>query len=361
MPDFKPPRPGGDPVRRAALARLLWTWVQTLLGTAIMGGLAASALAILGLSLTWSAAFFSIWMLIPVVGWYFSAQMVKRLTGCRAPDPHNPEHQRLTRIVDALYPKTGLAVKPPVFISPIRIPNAFATGRTPSQAFIAATEGLLDVGLTDDELEAVLAHELAHVRNYDVALNSTLAALASLFSLVLATGLPSLFAPAIMQQSHAPLLDKLDGRVRSEKKRFFLPDGGVLGFVTMLIIFYVVSAGAKLVSLFVTRVRESGADAHAAYWTGKPCALSMALQKIVLYTATHQADIRGSIITRGLTPLWFVSPFDDGRFPGGKGQTGGILKAIRRWWHELGENHPPVHKRLDDLDRLSGSSCPRAI
>jgi len=350
--------PSRDP-RQSALRRLVWTWLQTLLGTAVMGGLVTAALVVFGIKLSWGFAFLGLWMVIPLFGWYFSAQMVKRLTGCRPPNPYNPDHMRLVRIVDKLFPKTGLKVKPPVFISPIKLPNAFATGRTPKHAFIGATDGLLDVGLTDEELEAVLAHELAHVKNYDVALNSMLAALGSLFSILLATGLPGRFGPAVISTTRAPLLDELARKVKRDQKRFFLPDGGVLGFVTMMILFYIVSAGVKLVSLFVTRVRESGADAHAVYWTSNPCALSMALQKIVLYTEKHAADIRGGIITRGLTPLLLVNPLDDGSYDGESDK--GTLAGFRRWWRSLGENHPPVRERLNTLDSMSGKSCPRVI
>lgn len=358
----KSTRPGGRATRSPhgfIVWRLVWTWLQTLAGIALMGGLVTAALLYFGLQLTWGALFLSLWIIIPLLGWYFSGHLVKRLTGCRAPNPHNPEHQRLVRIVDKLFPKTGLAVKPPVYVSPIKLPNAFATGRTPGHAFIAATEGLLQVGLTDDELEAVIAHELAHVRNYDVALNSMLAALGSLFSIILASGLPRIFNPAFISTSRAPLLDDLSEKVRNHKKRFFLPDGGVIGFITMLILFYIVSTLTKFISLFVARVRESAADAHACYWTGNPCALSMALQKILLHVKKHAADIRHGIITRGLAPLLFVSPLEDDELD--LEAAGGMVGGLRRWWRGLGENHPPIRQRLDVLDKMSGRACPRVI
>ncbi len=339
--------------------RLVWTWIQTLLGFALMGGLVTGALLLVGLKPTIGVVFLSLWMVVPLFGWYFSAQVVKRLTGCRPPNPLNPEHARLVAIVDKLYPKTGLKRKPPVYVSPIKLPNAFATGRTPGQAFIAATEGLFQVGLNDEELEAVIAHELAHVRNFDVALNSMLAALGSLFALILATGLPRLFSPAFTDTTKAPLLDELSRKVKNERKRFFLPDGGVLGFVTMLAIFYIVSYLTKFVSLFVTRVRESAADAHACYWTGNPCALSMALQKIFVHARKHAADIRHGIITRGLSPLLFVNSLEDDDME--SNERGRFIGAIRRWWKGLGENHPPVKTRMAVLDKMSGRACPRII
>jgi len=354
-------KPGGGPGPRTGyvIRRLVWTWVQTFFGFALMGGLVTGALMYVGLKPTIGVVFLSMWMIVPLFGWYFSAQVVKRLTGCRPPNPLNPEHARLVAIVDKLFPKTGLKVKPPVYVSPIKLPNAFATGRTPGNAFIAATEGLFQVGLTDAELEAVIAHELAHVRNYDVALNSMLAALGSLFSLILATGLPRIFSPNFIDTTRAPLLEELSRKVKNERKRFFLPDGGVLGFVTMLAIFYIVSTMTKFVSLFVTRVRESAADAHACYWTHNPCALSIALQKIFLHVRKHSSDIRHGIITRGLSPLLFVNPLEDDEIDASEG--GGVFAAARRWWRGLGENHPPIKQRMAVLDKMSGRACPRIL
>src|SRR5207237_2494036 len=115
--------------------RLVFTGAQTLLGFALMGGLTAWALMFFGLHWSWGVAVLSFWAIIPVVSWWHSATMVMKLTGCKPADPMNPDHARLIAIVDRLYPKTGLPVKPPVYISPIKLPNAFATGRSPRHAF----------------------------------------------------------------------------------------------------------------------------------------------------------------------------------------------------------------------------------
>src|SRR5262249_35702882 len=113
----------------------------------------------------------------------------------------------------------------------------------------------------------------------------------------------------------------------------------------------------KFVSLFVARARESAADALAVKWTGKPCALSTALQKIVVYALTHSSDLRNEIITSGMTSLLIVSPFDD--LEGDSEEEKTSLGRLRRWWRGRGENHPPVEKRMEELDKMSGSSCPR--
>lgn len=342
----------------AVSGRILWTWIQTLLGIGLLAALSVGTVLFLGFNWGIGVGILCLWLILPVFGWYFSSNLVIRLMRCQPPDPRNPNHARLVRIVDALFPKTGLSVKPPVYISPIPVPNAFATGRSPSQAFIACTDGLFEVGLTDEELEAVLAHELAHVKSRDVAITSLAAVLGSLFSILMAQGLPGLFHSVFTpQRGNGDLLGKLSSKVKKDKKRFFLPDGGIFGFLIMLVIFYLVGFFTKLVSMFVSRARESGADAYAAQWTGNPCALSTALQKIYLWITTHRNDIRLRMLTRGLAPILFVSMLDE---EGAEG-NGGLLSRLRQWWRSLGENHPPVPERMKMLDKMSGKACPRII
>jgi heat shock protein HtpX len=335
--------------------RLFLTWTQTLLGLAAMGALIAGALHLVGFHLGWGVAILSITAVIPLVSWYFSAPLIKRLTRCMPPDPENPDHMRLVKVVDNLFPKTGLSVKPPVFISPLPIANAFATGRSPRDAFIACTEGLFYAALTDEELEAVVAHELAHVKNRDTAITSLIAAMGSLFSLLLAAGIPSLFRAHFASKSNAPLLNKLSDKVR-QRKRFFLPAGGFLGFAVMLVLFYIISIFTKLLTLFVARSRESAADVYAARWTKNPCALSSALQKLVLFEEINGGNVSLMVLTRGLTPLFIVNAF--GEDSHGEAPQG-LLSRLRAWWQRLGQNHPPVDHRLEVLDSLSGGTCPR--
>ncbi|MGH9550424.1 MAG: M48 family metalloprotease, partial [Terriglobales bacterium] len=199
--------------------RVLYTWAQTLGGIAFLGALIAGTLHLLGFHFGFGFAVVGIFALIPLFSFWFSAPLIKKLTRCAPPDPEDPDHMRLVRIVDNLYPKTGLPVKPPVYVSPMPIANAFATGRSPRNAFIACTEGLFYADLTDDELEAVLAHELAHVKNRDTAIASLVSAMGSLFSLLLASGLPWLFRSAFVSKSDAPLLNKLTRKVNTQKKR----------------------------------------------------------------------------------------------------------------------------------------------
>ncbi len=343
--------------------RLTMTWIQTILGILFLTALSATGIWWMGFHWSVGSVILGLWILFPILGWYHSGALVKRLMRCQAPDMNVPEHARLVRIVDKLFPKTGLNVRPPVYISPLPVPNAFATGRSPSQAFIAATEGLLEVGLTDDEIEAILAHELAHVQGRDVAITSLTAVLGSLFSLVVAQGFPWLFHSAFSSHKSATLLEKLENKVKKQKKGFFAATGGIAGFLLMIVIFYIVSTFAKFVSLFVSRCRESHADAMAAQWTGNPCALSSALQKIVLWMTLHSGpDMNTQFLISGLSPILLVSNLEeDFNSEGPKSTKSGVLSGLRRWWKRLGENHPPIPERLKMLDEMAGGSCPRIM
>ncbi|MBZ0187232.1 MAG: M48 family metalloprotease, partial [Candidatus Obscuribacterales bacterium] len=181
-------RKGLDPA--AVSSHLTRTWIETIAGIALLAALSAAGVYMLGIHWSFTVLVLFVWVAFPIWGWYKSADMVKKLMHCQEPDPHDPRHQRLVAIVDQIFPKTGLPVKPSVYVSPLPLPNAFATGRNPHNAFVCATEGLLFVNLTDRELEAILAHELAHVKSRDVTITSMTAVLGSLFSLILAQGIP---------------------------------------------------------------------------------------------------------------------------------------------------------------------------
>lgn len=349
-------KPGFD--AGAIRAHVIRTWAQTLLGIGSLSLLIVAALFLLGFHWSVPVIFLLVMAAIPVISWYFSAPLIKKLTRCQEPDPNDPDHARLIRIVDKLFPKTGLPVKPPVYVSPMPVANAFATGRSPSTAFIAATEGLFFLDLTDEELEAVVAHELAHVANYDTAITSLTATMSSFFSILLAGGLPWLFKSAFVSKSNAPLLNKLTKKV-GQKKRFLEPTGGFFGFILTLAIFYLVNFFAKLIALFVSRARESSADAYSAKWTGNPCALSTALQKLVLFENLNGGNVGLGIILRGLTPVLMVNHFSEEGFGEEPDQDTSLVKRLRRWWRRLGENHPPVMERIRALEKMGANKCPR--
>lgn len=356
-PSGKPPTVDPDAIAR----QLRINWLRTIFGILLMGGLSAGVLYMFGMHWTLATVILLLFSVVmPVFGWYNSGNLVLKLMKCKEPNMDNPDHARLVRLVDELYPLTGLAKKPAVYVSPIPVPNAFATGRNPANAFIAATEGLFMVDLEDREIKAILAHELAHVKSRDVAITSLVSVLGSLFAIALAGVFPNWFRACFSETNSrgTSMLDKLTDKVRRDKKRFADPVTGVTGFFLTILVFYIVSFLAKFVTFFVSRSRESAADVLAAQWTKDPCALATALQKIVDWMNRNKAILQMRILLEGMEPLLFVSLHEgeEGLEPK---KPKGFFEKLRHRMRHLGDNHPPVEDRIVMLGVLAGDACPR--
>lgn len=167
------------------------------------------------------------------------------------------DNPRLYRIVENLSITTGTPM-PKVYIVNDPAPNAFATGRDPEHAIVAATTGLLDI-MTDSELEGVMAHELGHVRNYDIRVSMIV------FGLVVAVGF---IADMLLRMAF------FGGRGRSSS------GGNPIMLVLGLAAFIIAPLVAAVVQAAVSRQREYLADATGALTTRHPDALASALQKL---------------------------------------------------------------------------------
>lgn len=184
-------------------------------------------------------------------------------------------------------------------------PNAFATGRNKNKAVVAATTGLLNM-LSDDELEGVLAHEMAHVKNRDILVMSVAATIAGAIS----------FAARIVW------FNMLFGGRRQSS-------GGDL--ILLLIVMVTVPIAAMLIQLSISRNREYKADREGALMIQRPLALARALTK--LETANKRRPInRGNPASAS---LFIVNPFRGGRLV------------------TLFSTHPPMKERIRRLERLS--------
>jgi heat shock protein HtpX len=193
---------------------------------------------------------------------------------------------------------------PKIYVIPTESPNAFATGRNPSHASVAVTQGILNL-LDDEELEGVLAHELGHVRNRDILISSIAATLAGAITIL------------ARMAAWGALFGGFGGSDREER------GGGGLGALFMLIL---APIAAVLIQLAVSRSREYAADATGAHFTGNPYALARALQKLDAYSRRVPM-----VASPSSAHLFIVQPLL------------GMNLA------NLFSTHPPIRKRIERL------------
>lgn len=227
-------------------------------------------------------------------------------------DRSDPHGQVLDNVVEEMAIAGGLP-KPAVYLIPDGDPNAFATGRGPEKSSIAVTAGLMET-LNREELQAVVAHEMAHVKNYDVRLMTVVAALVGSVLLISDMGRRGLRFGG--------------GRRRSSR------NGGGGGIVLLVfLVLWILSLVlapliARLVALAVSREREYLADASGSELTRNPLALASALEKIDAAVAPTPS------IKQGVAHLCIADP----RGRAVNEREGGLA--------ELFATHPPIAKRI---------------
>ncbi len=188
------------------------------------------------------------------VSYWFSDKIVLRMYRAQ---PVGPEHP-LYRIVERLTMRASLPM-PKVYVIPEPSPNAFATGRNPSHAAVAATEGILQV-LNEHELEGVIAHELAHVKHRDILISSVAATIAAAIMMT-------------ARMAHfAALFGGYGGR-GADRDRGDNP-------IALLAMIILAPIAAMLIQMAISRSREFSADAGGAAIAGNPYGLADALRKI---------------------------------------------------------------------------------
>src|SRR5438552_6290160 len=236
------------------------------------------------------------------VSYFFSDKIA--LSMYRAQPVTREELPRVYGVVERLAQKIGIPV-PKIYVIPTDSPNAFATGRSPSHASVAVTQGILNL-LNDEELEGVLAHELGHVRNRDILISSIAATIAG----------------AITYFADIARWGMIFGGVnRDDRDR-----GGGLAALFML---FLAPLAAMLIQLAVSRSREYQADETGAHLTGNPYALASALSKLDAYSKRVPLPA-----TPSTAHLFIIQPFLG---------MGGMN------WANLFSTHPPIAKRIERL------------
>jgi heat shock protein HtpX len=246
-----------------------------------------------------------------VASFWFSDTLVIKMTGAKPADPII--HRELIRTVENLSITAGLPM-PKVYVVNDPAPNAFATGRSPKHAAVAATTGILTI-LDKSELEGVIAHELSHIGNRDM--------LVSTVAVVLA-GFLSILADMFLRASHMMGMGDRDRDSRV---------GGVLMILAVIGVLLAPIAG-QLIQLAISRKREFLADASGALLTRYPDALASALAKI---SANAQPMQRANHAT---AHLMIANPF---------GRSGDSFMARMS---ALFATHPPVGERIKALKEM---------
>jgi heat shock protein HtpX len=237
--------------------------------------------------------------------YFFSDKIALKSSG--AVPISREEAPRLYAVMERLAAKASLPM-PKLYLIPQAAPNAFATGRNPSHASVAVTQGLMEI-MNDDELEGVIAHELSHVRNYDILTSSVAATLAGAITWIGHMGRWGIMLGGIGGGG---------GRNR----------GGGLGALLMVIL---APIAALLLQLGISRQREYQADASGVQMIGHANGLISALEKLGAYNKKIPMDVPPST-----SALMIVQPLSAGQLFSG-----------------LFSTHPPLSDRIAELRNMT--------
>ena len=239
-------------------------------------------------------------ILYAVFQYYVSSSLAMAMTGAK--EIQKKDNPRLYNIVENLSITTGLPM-PKVYIIDDKAPNAFATGRDPKHASVAATTGLLDI-MNDKEVTAVMAHEMSHVKNYDIRVSMIV------FGLVCVIGLISDLAFRMMYYG--------DRRRNNE--------GSPVGYVLILVVGVLSPIVAGVAQMAVSRQREYLADSSAVHITRYPEGMIDALKKL----QSHSQPMKSQNIAT--EAMYINNPLRKGFFS------------------NLFSSHPPIEKRIERLE-----------
>lgn len=252
----------------------------------------------------------TVWVLVAaliyaIIQYFLASQLAVAMTGAR--EIKKKDNPRLYNTVENLSIATGLPM-PKVYIIDDPAPNAFATGRDPQHAVVAATTGLLDI-MDNKELSAVMAHEMSHVKNYDIRVSMIT------FGLVCIVG----------------YITDLGVRMILYTNRSNDEDNSPIGAIIMVFVSILAPIVASLAQLAISREREYLADASAAHITRYPEGMIAALKKL----DTHAR------------PMHRQNPATEALFINNPLKKGAI--------NNLFSTHPPIEKRIERLEHGKGT------
>ncbi|HEY5052891.1 MAG TPA: zinc metalloprotease HtpX [Solirubrobacterales bacterium] len=272
--------------------------IRTTILLASLSGLLVVIGALIGGPST-AALFLGFALLINLGSYFFSDKLALGMS--RAKPVSEAEAPKLYEAVRELTTRAGLPM-PRLYVIPQDQPNAFATGRNPKHSAVAVTRGILSL-LSEDELRGVLAHELTHIRNHDILIQSVASAIGA----------------AITYLAYMMLW-------------FGDDNNSPLGLVASLAMFLLAPISATIIQLAISRQREYAADAGGAEICGNPESLASALLRL-----EEGAKAKPMKVNQAAEPLYIVAPFK------GKGIAG------------LFSTHPPIEERVKRLRQMRPS------
>lgn len=284
------------------------SWLLMFLFVLLVAGIVEIFALALGLGPAAAIATLVIGALIAFIGYYASASLILGISQAR--EVSHEENPELYHIVENLCVGSGLPM-PKVYIIDDTAPNAFATGRDPKHATIVVTKGLLQK-LDKMELEGVIAHELSHVKNYDIRLMSLV---------VVLVGLVALLADFFLRFTWFGTGRRPSNRGKGEGA------GGAIILLIALVMAILAPLAAKLIQFAISRRREYLADASGALLTRYPEGLARALEKI---SADNEPL---EVANKATAHLYIVNP----------------LKDHSSFTNNLFSTHPPIKDRIAAL------------
>lgn len=242
--------------------------------------------------------------------YFFSDKMALAMYGAREIDYR--EAPWLHQMIEELSAKAGIP-KPKVYLAPIHIPNAFATGRDPEHGVVAVTSGILQI-LNKDELRGVLAHEIGHIKNRDILISSIAATIG---------GAISMLANMAYFSSIANSDEENGGNI-------------ILQIIGSVILFIVAPLAATLIQMSISRSREYIADETGAKISGCPLCLANALRKLEeMANNPNLQAIASQEVNPGTAHMMIVNPL----------RADTIMKLF--------STHPPTEERIRRLEEMA--------
>jgi heat shock protein HtpX len=261
-----------------------------------------------------------VWAILSLIGYFQGDSILLSMHGAKKIGPD--DHPRLYNVVEEMKIASGLEKMPDIYIIDDPALNAFATGRDPNRAAVAITSGLLQK-LNRDELQGVIGHEIAHIKNRDVLLMAMCSILLGTIVILAWYGSRFLFLGTMTT-----------GGRRSSSRGAGCGGAQLIVLVVALVFMILAPIFAQLIYFAISRRREYLADASAALYTRYPEGLASALEKIGMSTGQLRAA------NKATAPMYIVNPFR------GKGMQASDLTST----------HPPLSERIRILRAMAGAS-----